>query len=448
MRSTFYRLAFWPFLQLIKGQMISKYINGLEGYYNSSLKFQEEYKLTHLRKLLQHCYENVPYYKDLFNKIDFKPSEVKSLGDLEKLPILTKELVRENYKDFICTDMSLKYVINSTSGSTGINLSLLISKEASERWYASKLYWRKSHGIEVGDGILWVWGRKIGVRNGLISFFKQYLEGEHKFSAFSLSQTESNRIAATINRKKIRIIYGYTSALYHLAVFLECKGWSFPSLKLIVVTAEGMTDSQKRLIENVFECSIISEYGAAEMGILSYECGAGKRHEIGYNNIIELVNLEDKEGDYKSIIVTDLFNYKMPLLRYNSGDLTSRREWHECDCGKNSWVMEPVKGREYDMIKLEDGNMVHGEAVNYAVKHTYMPDYIGILHTFIQEDIDRFTLILYTNFDIESLRDIESKFVKNISEIFNKEVSINFIYFKGSDYSYQGKHRFIVSHVK
>lgn len=447
MRGMVYRLVFWRFIQLIKGQKIYDYMKGLDSYYKADFKSQEEYKLESLKKLLTHCQRNVPYYTGLFKRIDFNPSEVECLDDLKSLPVLTKDIVRENFQDFISTDIDSNYVTNSTSGSTGINLSLMISSQASERWYASKLYWRNSHGVNVGEKILWVWGRKIGSRNRVMTFLKKHLEGEYKFSAFSLSQSQANEIATTINRKYIRMIYGYTSAVYHLATFLEGKGCSFPSLKLIVVTAEGITDSQRMLIEKVFQCKVISEYGAAEMGILSYECSVGNRHEVGFNNIIELEKPHDR-NNYNSIIVTDLFNYKMPLLRYNSGDLTSTRDWVECECGINSWVIGPIQGRKYDMIRLNDGKIVHGEAINYIVKHTYMPKYIGILHTFIQEDINRFMLKIYSNYDVEELKDLESTFEEQLSLVLNMEVSLRFIYRVSSDYSYQGKHRFIVSKVK
>lgn len=447
MNATIYRHIISPIWQKLKCQKINNYLNLLINNHSLQRNKIDRNSFKDLKNLLIFCENNVPYYRRIFSEIGLKTSEINNFEDYKTVPILTKEVFRKYYKDFI-PEKKIQFRYTETSGSTGTPTKFRISKTATEKWYAAKLYGRSLHGIKPGDPILWIWGRKFKKQHKLYKFFKNNLENEYKFSAFDIDLKKALALYNLIKRKKIKSIYGYSSAIYEFAKILKNKGLTV-NLSKVFVTAEGIFDYQKETIRSVFNCMVIKEYGAAEMGILAFDCKEGKSHIVEDNVYLELIKSKHN-SELNEVIVTDFNNYAMPLLRYNSGDLSSGFDEELCTCGSTKKILKDVVGRKYDMIKLSNGKVIHGEMVNYVLKHALLNDFpSGCLFEFKQESYSNFKLSLAL-FDLDD--DTKNRLNKLIRGLFNKALGNNhnlvITYDQEIGRLNSGKHRYISSDIR
>ena len=453
MHPKIFRRIVSPLWQIYRGQKIDHYIDEFTNYTELS---QEKVKVIQLEKILQlvrYCENHVPFYQKLFKDIGFSSNDMVSLSDYSKLPILTKETVRTHYDDFLSGNQdSSEYTYTQTSGSTGMSTKFRVSKVASERWYAAKLAGRIKHGVLPGEPLLWIWGRRRdnGI-NPIRQWVSENIRNEFQVSAFDITEDSADRIVSLINGKKICSIYGYSSAIFEFSSILKQKHITLP-LKKVFTTAEKLYEGQRSLISEVFQCSVVSEYGAAEMGILAFECLAGSMHVVHENVYIEAVKSAEY-GDMKKIIVTDMYNYAMPLLRYESGDLTSGIHKNGCSCQNSSDVLVDITGRQYDVIRLQDGRIIHGEMINYLVKEVTLKEVpCGLAHQFIQKSYTNFILYLAmpNSTSEEQKIIIRDEFKKGFSIYVGERYPFNLqVIFKNRiNRSTTGKHRYILSEVK
>lgn len=445
-----YRKVISPIWQLCKGQKINCYLHEFANTNSFSRKQLELLQLEKLKKLIDYCELNIPYYRELFKNTGITASEITSFKDYEKIPVLTKNEVRNHYQEFLPdTNLKIKYSNTQTSGSTGMSTQFRVSKTSGERWYASKLYNRTLHGVKPGDPILWIWGRRNSLQVSKFSrFIKERIENEYRISAFDISEENTDKIIKVIKKRKIKAIYAYSSALYEFSILLKQRNLVLP-LQKIFVTSEKLLEHQKQLIEEVFACKAISEYGAAEMGILAFECVANQYHIIEENVYLEAI--ESTDNSYKQIVVTDLHNYAMPLLRYQSGDLTSGIYENKCACGSAHKILSDVVGRQYDMIRLKNNKTIHGEMINYLVKEvTLSKSACGFMHQFIQYSHDDFTLFLVApELRNEEKEMIKDSFTRGFAEYLGNDYPFNLtvVFTDKIERPENGKHRFIISKI-
>lgn len=450
MNPIIYRKIVYPVWQFLKKNKTFFY---LQSFQETQWQIRSEIEFSNLQKIKElvfFCEQYVPYYQNLFKNLGITTENIKSYKDFKNIPILTKDVFRNNYDDFIPINIKYgKYGYTETSGSTGESTKFHISDVARERWYAAKLYGRLVHGVKPGDPILWIWGRKMKQRSFFIKWIKENIENEFRVSAFDINDKSAMQIAHLIHSKKIKSIYGYSSAIYEFAKILNEKKISLFVSK-IFVTSEAIYNYQKELICKVFNCSIVNEYGAAEMGILSFECDQGNNHLVEQNNYLELETFENNKNLSK-IIVTDLYNYAMPLLRYDSGDLTEGYIKHECKCGRKTKILKNVFGRQYDTIRLSNGKIIHGEMINYLVKEVTLKDAShGFIHQFIQSSTNEFLLYLVApHVTVEQQEIIKTKFIKGFSVYLGEGYSFNLevIFTDHIERPPAGKHRYIISNV-
>ncbi len=456
----FYYNFFSPLWQLIKRQHINKYVKSLFQNQYLSKEDIEKIQFLKLKKLISFCEHYVPYYMEMFKTLNISCDEIKCFDDLKKIPTLSKEIVRTRYKDFIPNIYVGKYQITKTSGSTGISTSFRVSKDAAEHWYAAKLYGRMINGINPGDPLLWIWGER---KNTKKSFFysiklrlKQYIEKQYKISAFDITEENAIKISELIKRRKIVAIYGYSSAIYEFSLILKRKNIYLP-LKHIFATSEKLYDYQRMTISEVFKCPVSVEYGGAEMGILAFECNKGGFHIIEENVYMEAIDINKNDDDMpnynnlKSIVITDLNNFSMPLLRYESGDLTHNILENNCDCGSKRRIIDEIVGRKYDMIRLSNNKVIHGEMINYLIKEITLKDTTcGFVHQFIQHSYTDFSLYIETD-DLNEQQ--KNNLQKKIKQDFQNYLGIDYkfnlnIYFVHSiERANFGKHRYIISEL-
>lgn len=306
-----------------------------------------------LQKLVSHCYKNVPYYTDLFDKLNLKPEDIKTKGDLKKLPYLDKNIVKDNFNKLIAKN-KFKHLCNvaETSGSTGTPLKLLRDYHSIN--FESAALHRHYNKVSNFDN------KKITLRGQVIPVNKEKnvfwefnsVDNELIMSSYHLSEKTAEEYLDKIKAFNPSIIFAYPSSLYLLAKYAEAFDYKF-EFDAIFTSSEKLKDYQRDFIEKVFNCKIYDWYGQAERVAAIGQCKNGTYHIIEDYSIVETIQNED---GYE-LVGTNLDNYVMPLLRYKTGDnveLSSKK----CDCGCKFRTVSEIYGREENCIMTINGPQV------------------------------------------------------------------------------------------
>ena len=321
-----------------------------------------------LQKLIQFSYSNVPYYSKLFKNLKLKPEDIQTTEDLEKLPILTKETIRDNQRDFIPSNLkNQKYVNGSTGGSTGKPLHYKLSMD-DECLGLAILYanWGFS-GYGLGDKVGVIAGSSLmsTAKSKLADNIKAFMMNYKKYSSFDLSDKYMDEIITGLNKFKPKYLRGYASSIYLFSKHIKDED---PNInfhpKGVFTTAEVLFDYQRELIEDVFGCRVFNQYGLNDGGVSAFECEVHKGlHVDMLRSILEVVGEEGNQlgaGGEGHILATSLHNYAMPFIRYDTGDL-GVLSGEKCECGRRTPLLEKVVGRVSDFIHTPNGTKIHGE---------------------------------------------------------------------------------------
>jgi phenylacetate-CoA ligase len=318
-------------------------------------------QLSRLRKLLIHAYNHTDHYRKVFEECGFDPRQLKNCDDLQKLPVLQRADVQESGDSFLSNRVGTQYLMeHRTSGSTGIPVRFFSDQRA--RVYNRALTYRaySENGVSVTDVFLQItspeyqqyeplWFQKLG-------FLRKY----------RLSVLEPfGELLAQMNRIKPDVIQCYPSILNLIAQNCAGKSLTFRP-KVIFTTAELLLPSWRDNISRYFQCDIRDLYGSSEFHRLAWEC---EKHE-GYHldtdvHVIEFVDAENKpvERGEGFIVVTGLFNYAFPLIRYKMGDVAKLKE-ARCSCGRSLPLIESIEGRADDYLTLPSGTRISPRRIN------------------------------------------------------------------------------------
>ncbi len=397
-----------------------------------------KYQYKKLKSLIIESYKNVPYYQDLFNKINFNPyTDFNSLEDITKIPILTKENAKSNINRL----KNNKYKNNSfplrTSGSTGKPFEVYISFNA---WiFEQAVIWRH-----------WFWGgykfrdemaiiRSYSPKKGepLIKIDK--LRNFTYYSPFHLNDENIECYFRVMIQRKTKVLRGYPSSILTIAKFAKKYNIKLDNLKLILTASEVLSETDRSFIEEVFNTKISNHYGLAEVCVMMGDCnkhnGLHNYDEYGYVEFIPTENI------YKSkIIGTNLHNFAMPLIRYDTGDVAEHLE-EDCVCGRSLNNVKNIIGRS-------DLNIITPE--NYKIPtvnfYTMFEKFQNILKwQIIQHKIDLVEIIIHSdNISESDINEIKIGMDQRISSSVTKEISINKPFMKVNE----GKQNVFLSLIK
>lgn len=309
-----------------------------------------EYQDEKLKKLLIHAYETVPYYKKEFDDCGFNPYEFRYADELAALPIITKEILKEHEKEFVSTaKLPSKTFIHLTGGTTGKSLNYYTTlNEQSEQW---AVWWRyrENLGIKRSD---WCgeFGSKLLVpREQKAPPYWRCDYSEHRmfFSPYHLNADTVKDYAEGL--ANVKWIHGYTSKLADMAYQLIEAGIAVP-MDFVTIGAENMYDTQKKLLERAFRCRVYQHYGLTEGAAnISQSLDGILRVDEDFSYVEFIDNGKDH-----NIIGTNFHYYRMPLIRYNTGDYAELSSSQ--DGGFR--IVESLHGRESEYIIKPDGSKI------------------------------------------------------------------------------------------
>lgn len=333
-------------------------------------------QINKLKSLITNSYNFVPYYHELFDKLHLKPENIKNLTDLNKIPLLTKELIRKNYKKLTSVKLSATEMIAShTSGSTGKPLHFLLDKESDYREQAF-IFRSFTYGdYRLGDLVINL--RSYVPKPGEPLWL---FEGDRNFlylSAYNLTAETMFKYVKIINATAAKVLRGYPSALYILADFLLKNNISLPSITTIITSSETLLEKYRSTIETAFRQKVLDWYGANERAITCSQCRINNGYHI--NDDYGILEITDNTGQnikhgQGNIVATNLDNFAMPLIRYNINDLAEINKNNcDCACGRGlSIALKKIIGRQDEILIFQ------GRAIPPINFYTLFHEIIGV----------------------------------------------------------------------
>ncbi len=399
-----------------------------------------------LRRTLISSYKSIPYYSKLFQEVhvDFNNSDI--IHEMKKIPILTKDIIRENINTIVNPSIkpSMRFE-NATGGSTGTPLKFY--QDCGYQTVANALdaYVRQSWGIKPFDRTALIWGADKDFKE--LSIKERIYGWRHRIrslNAFKMTEEKLVEFCRILKDWRPPYLMGYSSALTALAKYVSDYGIEGIRFKAIRSTAEVLWPDQKKMIEKAFKSPVYDFYGSREINNLIAECSEERQlHFISTWRYIEIVdeqgnNLPDGQDGY--IVVTDLSNNVMPLIRYRNDDIGCISPLL-CQCGRPSSVLKKLLGRSTDLIKTPDGKIVHGEFFTHLF---YGRDDI-IRFQVHQTHIDKITvrIVPLKTITTDFILDISDRIKKHLGELVKVEVEVC----KEIPLPPSGKHRFTISDI-
>lgn len=336
----------------------------------------EDYQNSRLRDLIRHAYNTVPYYNRVFKRNKIKPDDIKTVSDLPKIPVLTRNDIKLHANDLKSTVYKPSELIyGHTSGTTGSPLQLYYNPDKINISYAAldrQYQWAGARLSRFGDRIA------VGRGNVIVPLSQRkppfwrhnYFHNQLLLSSFHLSRENLPSYFEKLKSFKPSVIDGYPSTLYILAKFLQNMGQKFP-LKAVISASETLYDFQRNTIEDSFQCKIFDYYTLAEWVVYATECEKHEGHhlnsEYGVTEIVDQDNHLLPKGKIGKIVGTSLHNYGMPMIRYLTNDMTAFKHTL-CSCGRGLPLMEDVTTKAEDTLTLKDGRLISPSVLTHPFK--------------------------------------------------------------------------------
>lgn len=343
--------------ELLSGLNISKSYSVLKNTQWQDEDFFNHLKLEKFKKLVAHCYNNVPFYRNYMLNNSISVDDIKSISDLEVFPIVTKEIIKDNYMDFIPRNIkSIPGVNKSMTGGTTGNL-LLKRNDLQTRsivWASYKRFLSDFINISYDSPKLILMGGHVlthSIHDKVKSRVINFLLNQQSFNIYDNSEENYRNIINSLKSNNYMLIRSYSQFLYNFALDLQNMNLTF-NIPAVSTTAEPLMKQHRLLFKNVFNAESFDQYGCGEIGGIAYECGAHNGMHITEEHVI----LETNENN--ELLITDLDNFSMPFIRYHNGD-QAIIDYKPCQCGRKSPRITNLLGRTCDYIIGVNGKLLH-----------------------------------------------------------------------------------------
>ncbi len=395
-----------------KNPHLQTHLDALMKSDKAPLEELEKIQLERLKKLLHHAKNNTNFYKERLKDIDI---DTMRLEDLKKIPILTKTELKAHADDLRNAPPGESLIKAETSGTTGdvFLFNKNIHWDASFR--AAQYRGYSWYGVEPWDKSLYFWGFKKNFKDRLKIRVLDFLLNRYRF--FDYTNEEFERAAERIRQSTY--IAGYSSSIHMMAEYFKKKGYTFDNIKMVKGTAEKVYDSYHKSVKEVFGHKITSEYGSAEAGVIAYECPEGNMHIVMENVIIEEID--------NKIIVTNLWAYSLPFIRFELGDYVVLDNETQCACGRAHKIIKEVTGRIGRKVYGKEG-VYSTININHTFKNLSFKHGIELAYSAKQYEKGKmvFDIIKDAQIDEDAAR---SKLISSAHEYFGDDldVEVNFV---------------------
>ena len=346
-----------------------------------------------LKQLLEHCQREVPYYRRRWRELGIEVADIRNLDDYARLPPLTKADIRNHFDELTAESWRGRLQTKATGGSTGEPLRFGFNRESNDRRTA--VMWRGYGwaGSRMGRRTLFLWGGAVGEPSHAHRFKDQLYNAafaRRVLDSFHMTESNMAQYADAIDRYRPQVIVAYVGPLVRLAQWLAASGRKIWRPHAIIGAAEALHEFQREVVQKAFGCPVFNTYGCREFMLIAAECEQHRGLHVNADHLVVELNppagtpAHVRSGE---VVITDLFNYGMPFVRYANGDRATASGGY-CACGRGLPLLARVDGRVLDAIRTPAGHVLPGEFFPHMLK-----DVNGLQRfQLVQRQLDRLDL--------------------------------------------------------
>lgn len=345
-----------------------------------------EYQRKALVSFINHAYQHSAFYRELYQDIDI--TSIRNVDDLKLLPIVDKEMLRENM-DRILALPEKGLVEGHTGGTMGKSLVVRNSVEDNMKHMAMLDHFKSRVGFEHltmrratfnGKHIVPP-GQKKKVFWRYNAACKQMI-----YSSFFITEDNMGYYIDSLNKFKPQAIDGFFSCMLDIAGYIRRHQIKLSFTPIAIFpTSETLTKPGRELLESVFGCKVYNQYSSSEGAPFVTECYQQQLHIELSSGVFERMNERSDE-----VLVTSFTTHGTPLIRYQIGD-EMKFSQRNCDCGIESTMVEEIQGRRLDFLYTAEGAKINsGNAANLFKN---MPNAL-IRAQLIQKKMDELTILM------------------------------------------------------
>lgn len=403
-----------------------------------------------LREMVAYAAENSPLYARRIPAHGGRHDPADVLADVAPL---TKEDLRGNLERMLAGEFrpgkpGRRRMHRQTSGgSTGVPVRVVVDKPGYAAYYAPKLLGHEWFGVAPGAREARMFSRPL---QGF-SLLRQRLEDialNRILQAFFLDDGVLGAFYRRMQRFHPKLLYGYTDALYRLAVYGREHGLDGRELdlRLVLCACETLYDFKREELRRFFGCPIASEYGSSETGIIAFECSEGRLHVFTDNVFLEVLDSSGRPaapGEAGEVFVTSLVNRAMPLIRYRLGDMVTL-DSGPCACGRHMPGLRSVEGRSTDFLVDSRGKLIHPMLLIHIIKADGMDDKIRQFQ-FVQTDDNHLTLKLVRG--PRYTPEVGAAVAARLQQLLGEAMRVELQFVDRIDPERSGKTRYFITHL-
>jgi phenylacetate-CoA ligase len=418
---------------------------------NFSPKRLRELQNKKLRRVITYAYNNVPFYHEKFKSSGLRPEDIRTVEDLNKIPVIRRAEIQQNADKIISTKFDKNdLMVESTSGSTGRPLRTYITKWEDEFRKAKLLRANICCGHRPRDK--WI---VITAPQHLRSRMSRIQKFFGIFVPINMSVfDEPRKQISIVENIRPDVIEGYSSSLLLMAKELEKSGLEIHSPRILIGEAEMIDRNERHLIEKKFAAPLYDQYGSVELEVVAWQCEEKSYYHIDADTVI--VQFIDQNGDEVSpgekgeIVCTSLYNYAMPFIRYAVGDIGVAADADaSCRCGRKLPLLKNIEGRKDSLIVLPHGRVLTPLAFGWAME--FFKYYFEIdQYRLIQKKFDFFKLLIKVRdgCDVDK-RFMADELIKHLRSMLNisQEVTFDVEFIDSIPLDKSGKLRKVISEI-
>lgn len=423
------------------GSVYSDYLTELENKDYTDLKRARENQQQEMKKLIAHAVSNSKFYREFYKHVDLE--SIQTINDLKKLPVLEKETVRERSQD-IYTVPEEHAIPSNTSGTSGIPLRVLYTKEDVQKRMAHLDFFKKQHGVTHLEmkrasfsGTHFIpkrqkarvyWRDNKGIKQRL-------------YSSYYCHEDTARDFAENLNIYKPDFLDGIPSAIYQVAKWINANNYPLTYQPIaIFATGETVYPYYRQEIEKAFGCPMRNQYSSSEGAPFIAECTNGKLH---YNLDTGIIEITEK----KEMLVTCFNTYGTPLIRYNIGDwveMETETAGQVCGCGSAYPIVKEIHGRTSDYLISKSGrkftayfmSIVNEKFVNKIQKMQ-----------FIQKERDTIIALLEVGENAGEIEDAVAAVKDELVYMLGEDIKIDLQIVRKIPVNDNGKYRLVINEL-
>lgn len=371
-----------------------------------------------VRALIQHAYARVPYYRQLFHERGLSPDDIRSVDDLARIPILTRQTALERRADLLAEGVDPEHCRRSrTSGTSG--QPLILYRTRAEVTHGNLTYFRAlvANGFRVWDKQLFI----TGSAGDVLPPARHWVDRLRRRRKRQLhTATEMGNQLGLLRTFRPDVIMGFNQALRLLARAVMKEGWGDITPRLVSGGGDHADGPTRADIKAAFGVELIDKYGTAEADCIGWECPAHAGYHLSVDTVVvEFLRAGQPAGPDEPghVIATPLHLRAMPLIRYDLGDIATPTA-ETCPCGRGLPLMKLIEGRAESFITLPSGAVISGTG---TFNHSLNSDPAVVDWQVVQEDYDRIEVRMAAQGDVPAT---VARVSRKLEELFRHEVTV------------------------